>query len=106
MGINQLGEQFARTATPVKISTATTTIVSATGTRGIATLRVLGGTMGNVTIYDNGAASGTTIVPTVTPVSGAVLIENMPFNNGLTVVTAAATVIVGTYSTTSEHSTS
>ncbi len=106
MAINSLGEQFARTATRVAISTATTTVIGATGTRGLATLRVVGGTMGNVTIYDNGAASGTVIMPTAQPVSGAVLLENVPFDTGLTVVTAAATVIVGTVSFVSQHSTS
>lgn len=105
MSINTLGEQYARTSQRVAISTATTTVVSATGTKGLATLRVLGGTLGAVTIYDNGAGSGTVIVPTVTPVSGAILLENVPFNTGLTVVTASAMVIVGTISTTSSSST-
>lgn len=106
MAINSLGNQFARTANRVAISTATTTVVAAAGKRGLATLRVVGGTMGNVTIYESGSASGTVIMPTATPVSGAVLLEDVPFNDGLTIVTAAATVILGTVSLVSDHSTS
>jgi hypothetical protein len=106
MAINQLGEQYASKATRVAINTATTTVVSATGTRGVATLRVVGGTLGAVTVYNNGAASGTVIIPTVTPLSGAVLMENVPFDNGLTVVTASAMVVVGTVSVASNNSTS
>lgn len=105
MSINQLGGQYNRKATPVAISTATTTVVSATGTRGLITLRVAGGTLGNVTVYDNGAASGTVLLPTVTPLSGVLLLENVPFNTGLTVVTAAATVITGLVTTVPAHST-
>jgi hypothetical protein len=105
MAINSLGSQYNRKATRIAISTATTTVVSATGTRGLVTLRVAGGTLGNVTVYDNGAASGTVILPTATPVSGALLLENVPFDTGLTVVTAAATVLTGLVSTVKDHST-
>ena len=105
MGINQLGEQYASTASRIAISTATTTVVSATGTRGLATVRIAGGTLGNITVYNNGEASGEVILPTCTPLSGAVLLENVPFNNGLTIVTASAMVVVGTYSVVSDKST-
>lgn len=77
------------------ITTATTTILSATSTSGIAYLYVQGGTLGNVTVYDNGAASGTILVPTVTAFNGQTLLYMVPFYTGLTVVTAAATIITG-----------
>lgn len=77
------------------ISTATTTVLSATGTQGIAYLYVNGGTMGNVTVYDNGAASGTVLKPTHTAFAGEFLCYRCPFRTGLTVVTAAATIITG-----------
>lgn len=79
------------------ISTATTTIVKSSPGR-IGCIRVVGGTLGNVTVYDNTAGSGTVIIPTLTPNSKEqVLIENAIFNTGLTIVTAAATIISVTY---------
>ena len=81
---------------PFAISTATTTTVKS-GAGFIYKIRVIGGTLGNVTIYDNTAASGTVLLPTVTPVQDGVLLENVSFATGLTIVTAAATIIVGSY---------
>lgn len=78
----------------VVISAAATTLVK-TGAGHINELFVPGGTLGNVTAYDNVAASGTLLLPTVTPVQGGVLLRNVDFLTGLTIVTAAATVIVG-----------
>lgn len=78
------------------ISTATTTTVK-TGAGFIDRIRCIGGTLGNVTIYDNTAASGTVLLPTVTPVANGVLLEHIPFGTGLTIVTAAATVITVSY---------
>lgn len=75
------------------ISTATTTTIK-TSAGHINNIRVLGGTMGNVTIYDNTAGSGTVMVPAVTPAAGQVLLEDVDFSTGLTIVTAAATILV------------
>lgn len=80
----------------VVISTAaTTTIKSGSGV--VRQVRVLGGTLGNVTVYDNTAGSGTAIVPTVTPAGPTILAEDVGFVTGLTIVTAAATLILVTY---------
>ena len=78
------------------ISSATTTTVRS-GSGFIYNIRVIGGTLGAVTVYDNIAASGTVLCPTVTPVQNGILIENCTFGTGLTIVTAAATVITGSY---------
>lgn len=78
------------------INTAATTTVK-NGPGYVGTIRVLGGTLGAVTVYDNTAGSGTVLVPTVTPIQGGVLLEDVVFNVGLTIVTAAATVIVISY---------
>jgi hypothetical protein len=75
------------------ISTATTTTVKS----GAGTIRkayVAGGTLGTVTIFDNTAGSGTTLFPGVTPAANALLLEDVAFGTGCTVVTAAATVVV------------
>lgn len=74
------------------ISTATTTTID-TGAGFIDEIFVVGGTLGNVTIYDNTAASGTILLPAVTPVAGGFLIKNCPYATGVTIVTAAATVL-------------
>lgn len=81
---------------PIAISTAATTVVKNSAGY-VNKIICVGGTLGNVTIYDNTAASGTIICPTVTPVANGVLIENVLFNTGLTIVTAAATVLTGSY---------
>lgn len=78
------------------ISTATTTTVLS-GSGYVDEIICIGGTLGNVTIYDNTAASGTILLPTVTPVAGGVLLKHVTFSTGLTIVTAAATVIAGSY---------
>jgi phage-related protein len=78
------------------VSTATTTTVKS-GAGFINIIRVIGGTLGSVTIYDNTAASGTVLLPTVTPVANGVLLEGVSFGTGLTIVTAAATVITVSY---------
>ena len=78
------------------ISTATTTTIK-TGAGRIRQIRVVGGTLGNVTVYDNTAGSGTVLVPTVSPDKGQVLLEDAKFNTGLTIVTAAATLVVVTW---------
>lgn len=80
------------------ISTATTTVVKS-GTGMLASITILGGTLGAITVYDNTAASGTTICPAFTPATGAMetLTFNVGFTNGLTIVTAAATVLQVSY---------
>lgn len=77
-------------------STATATVVKS-GPGFLHEILVLGGTLGNVTVYDSTTASGNVIVPTVTPVQGGALIRDVAFQNGLTIVTAAATVLTVSY---------
>jgi len=81
------------------IETATTTTIKAESGH-IKEIRVIGGTLGAITVYDNTAGSGTEIVPTVTPptLTGTfVLKKDCSFATGLTIVTAAATIIVVSY---------
>lgn len=75
------------------ITTATTTTVKS-GSGVIRNIKILGGTLGNVTVYDNTAGSGTTIVPSVTPVQGQEIAADVAFGTGLTIVTASATIIL------------
>lgn len=78
----------------VNILTATTTTIkSAPGH--VNRLVAVGGTMGNVTIYDNTAASGTVLFGPATPTAGVTIVADIDFSVGLTVVTAAATAISG-----------
>lgn len=85
---------YGHNDTPISTAT-TTTVKSGAGT--LASIRVLGGTMGNVTVYDNTAASGTILVPAVTPAAGQILLSDVGFVTGLTIVTAAATILVVTW---------
>lgn len=78
----------------VNILTATTTTVKS-GPGHLNHLIAVGGTMGNVTIYDNTAASGTVLFGPATPTAGGVIVADIEFSVGLTVVTAAATAISG-----------
>lgn len=78
------------------ISAIATTLIK-TGPGNIHNIRCAGGTLGNVTIYDNTDASGTVLLPTITPTQGQVLLEDVKFSTGLTIVTAAATVITISY---------
>lgn len=76
-----------------RITTAVTTIIGVTGQSGFFRVTVQGGTMGLVTIYDNGAASGTTMF-SETPAAKDKLFDGWSrFETGLTVVTAAATTV-------------
>lgn len=81
------------------ITTATTTnIASGVGT--IGGIEILGGTLGAITVYDNTAGSGTVIAPTFTPtgtVPIAPILKDISFSVGLTIVTAAATIITVKY---------
>jgi hypothetical protein len=78
------------------ISGAGTTVVFP-GNGHINNIKVAGGTLGNVTIYDNVAASGSTILPAVTPLQGQELVSDIDTNLGLTIVTAAATILAISY---------
>lgn len=80
----------------VNILTATTTTVKS-GPGHLNHLIAVGGTMGNVTIYDNTEASGTVLFGPATPTAGGVIVADIEFAVGLTVVTAAATAISGSY---------
>ena len=77
------------------ISTATTTTVKS-GVGVLRSCQVLGGTLGAITVYDNTAASGTVIAPAFTPtatVPGTQILPDIRFSVGLTIVTAAATIL-------------
>lgn len=78
------------------IETATTTNVSMTAGY-IREIRVLGGALGDVTVYDNVTKSGSKIVPTVLPNKGQILKKDCYFATGLTITTKAATIIVVSY---------
>ncbi len=80
----------------INILTATTTVVKS-GPGHLNSLFAVGGTMGNVTIYDNTAASGTVLWGPGTPAAGARIAENIEFAVGLTIVTAAASFLGGSY---------
>lgn len=60
-------------------------------------LRVAGGTLGPVTVYDAVGTSSQIMLPTVTPTQGQVLLKNISFSVGLTVVTGSASVLTGSY---------
>lgn len=78
------------------IKTATTTVVKS-GSGFIKEIRVLGGTLGAVTVYDSLTATGSEIVPAVTPAGATVLKKSCAFATGLTIVTAGATILVISY---------
>lgn len=82
----------------VAISSATTTTVKS-GSGTLASITILGGTMGAITVYDNTAGSGTAICPAFTPAASSMetLTFNVGFKTGLTIVTAAATVLQVSY---------
>jgi len=95
-GSDAVGEAYTSKA----ITTATTTVVKS-GPGRVGYITILGGTAGAITVYDNTAASGTVIVPTFTP--GAVtvpvtIVLEVAFAVGLTIVTAAATILQVSYS--------
>ena len=89
-------QRVERQFLPAAISTAATTIIKA-GSGLVGEILIAGGTLGAVTVYDNTAGSGTLLVPTVTPLQGQALLRDVAFNNGLTIVTAAATIITVAY---------
>jgi hypothetical protein len=81
------------------ISTAATTVIKS-GSGFIHTISIVGGTLGAITVYDNTAGSGTTILPTFTPTATLPcppIPLDVQFSTGLTIVTAAATIIVVAY---------
>lgn len=88
--------QFLPYAPPIS---AANTFVIKSGSGLIGEITVQGGTMGLVTIYDSPTATGTVLLA-LTPAAltqGLVLLRDIVFNNGLTIVTAAATVITVSY---------
>ena len=80
----------------INILTATTTPVK-TGGGYLHHLTCVGGTLGNVTIYDNTAASGIVLFGPASPVAGGLVAADVQFRIGLTIVTAAATALSGSY---------
>lgn len=91
--INDVSKTETRGSAVNILTATTTTIKSAPGH--INHLIAVGGTMGNVTIYDNTEASGTVLFGPATPTAGGVIVADIEFAVGLTVVTAAATAISG-----------
>jgi len=91
--VNDLQKVETRGSAVNILTATTTTIKSAPGH--VNRLIAVGGTMGNVTVYDNTAASGTVLFGPATPTAGGTIVENIDFSIGLTVVTAAATAISG-----------
>ena len=80
----------------INILTAATTVVkSAPGH--LHNLLAVGGTMGNVTVYDGLNTSGVVLWGPGTPAAGARILENIEFGTGLTIVTAAASFLSGSY---------
>jgi hypothetical protein len=81
------------------ISSATTTPIKS-GAGLVHSINIIGGTLGAITVYDNTAGSGTAICPTFTPTATlpcpAILLDEL-FSTGLTIVTAAATIINVSY---------
>ena len=89
---NDAIQEYPPETTIVRPTTATTT-VAATGA-GWARVRVEGGTMGRVEIFDNTAASGTLLFDQ-TPAAKDVLFAGwIRFNTGFTIRTTAATVLL------------
>lgn len=90
-------EQVCRT---VAYSTAQTATTIKTGAGVLHSVTILGGTAGAITVWDNTAGSGTTILPAFTPASVNVpvtILLDVAFTIGLTVTTAANTVIQFSY---------
>lgn len=81
-----------------RISSATTTTAKS-GPGVLRSIVITGGTMGNITVYDNTAASGTIIAAfTFGESDGHGGYEfGVPFSAGLTIVTAAATNLTVIY---------
>ncbi len=82
---------------PLNITTATTTVVK-TGPGVLVSIVLNETNAGAITIYDNTAASGTTIATIATGASAGVTFGYLAqFTNGLTVVTAGADDITVVY---------
>lgn len=82
----------------INSATTTTATASASNTvERVCVVSVTGGTMGQIDIYDNTSASGTKVYSNPTPTQGLVVTLNIPLFTGLTVVTAAATLVSVSY---------
>lgn len=79
------------------ITTATTTgIAFHPGI--IQGITILGGVVGNITVYDSvGVAAGRVLLPALTPIAGGVLLAGVEFLTGLTIVTASAMFVQVNY---------
>jgi len=80
--------------TYTSITTATTTLIK-TGSGMLKSITILGGTGGLVSVFDNTAGSGTALIPAFTAVTttSVTLTFDAVFATGLTIVTAAATLL-------------
>lgn len=80
----------------VHISTAATTVVK-NGKGSLHEIIVTGGTAGTITVYDNTSAAGTKIAEFDSTNALASYRFNCVFENGLTIVTSAATKLSVVY---------
>lgn len=78
------------------ITTATTTVVASNNGL-LKYVNILGGTLGAITVYDGLTAGGTSILPTFTPTGPMAIPVFAEFATGLTIVTAAATILQVSY---------
>lgn len=84
----------------IAYSTAQTATTIKTGAGFLHSVAILGGTAGAITVWDNTAGSGTTILPAFTPANvnlPVTILLDVAFSIGLTVTTGAATVIQFSY---------
>ena len=84
----------------VAYSTAQTATTIKSGAGFLHSVTILGGTAGAITVWDNTAGSGTTILPAFTPASVDVpvtILLDVVFSTGLTFTTSANTVIQFSY---------
>lgn len=81
----------------IAYSTTQSAVTIKSGAGRLHTLTILGGTLGALTVWDNTAGSGTTLLPVHTPGGAICYVLDIPFVNGLTFTTATAMVLVFSY---------
>jgi len=81
----------------IAYATAQTATTIKSGAGRLHAINILGGTLGNLTVWDNTAGSGTTIIPQHTPTGSVCYLLDVPFVNGLTITTDSAMVLQFSY---------
>lgn len=84
---------------PIVITGNTAATLIKSGAGAIRNLKILAGTA-VITVWDNTAASGTTLLPAITnPAAGMELLRDVRFTTGLTITVASSSglVLVGSY---------